>query len=163
MSPRAARWFWSLVAAQAIFLLCWAGWHEAVRRHAPVVRLKTKPVDPRDPLRGDYLRLRYEIADVAPDAVKALPIHGIVWVVLEKHGEYHEAVAVSAQEPALRPGQIAVRADRTWSGLIFGIENYFVPEGKGTPRFQTIEVEAAVSPTRRLYLKRVLVDGKSYP
>jgi hypothetical protein len=46
---------------------------------------------------------------------------------------------------------------------VFGIEHFYVPEGMGTPRFETIEVEAAVSAARRLAIKRVLLDGKEYP
>ena len=56
---RSTRLFWSVVGLQAVFLLVWAGWHEHVRSAAPVVRLKTVPVDPQDLLRGDYMILRY--------------------------------------------------------------------------------------------------------
>jgi hypothetical protein len=44
-------------------------------------------------------------------------------------------------------GQIAVRATREARGLAFGIEHFYVPEGMGMPRFEKIEVEAAVSTT----------------
>ncbi len=161
MSPRAVRWFWGLVAAQVLFLGAWAGYHDSVRRHAPVVRLKTKPVDPRDLLRGDYMILGYEIADVPLS--DDLPQGSEVWVVLEQRGEHHEAVAASGTEPAPAAGQIAVRARRAWGGLQFGIENFYVPEGRGTPQFKTLEVEASVSPTHRLYIRRVLLDGAEYP
>jgi uncharacterized membrane-anchored protein len=156
----ATRWFLALVAAQAIFLLAWAGWHEHVRSSAPVVLLKTKPVDPRDLLRGDSMILGYEIADVKlPEADGATEY----WVVLEKRGGHHAAVRASVDEPTLAPGQIAVRGTRDWRGLEFGIEHYYVPEGKGTPRFKTLEVEAAVSPAGNLYIKRLLLDGAPYP
>lgn len=161
MNPRAARWFWGIVAAQVLLLLGWAGYHESVRRHAPVVLLKTKPVDPRDLLRGDYMILGYEIADVPLS--DDLPQGSEVWVVLEPRGEHHVAVAASAMEPALAAGQIAVRARRDWRRLQFGIENFYVPEGRGTPEFKTLEVEASVSPTHRLYIRRVLLDGAEYP
>ncbi len=38
-----------------------------------------------------------------------------------------------------------------------------MPEGKGTPRFKLMEVEVSVSPAHRLYIKRVLLDGKAFP
>lgn len=161
MSRNAARWFWGVVALQVAFLVAWAGYHESVRQNAPVVLLKTRPVDPRDLLRGDYMILGYEIADVA--LPENAPMHEDLWVVLERRGVYHEAVSASLTEPVLQPGQIAVRGKRDWSGLRFGIENFYVPEGKGTPTFEKIEVEAAVSPTQRLYIKRVLLDGREYP
>ena len=105
--------------------------------------------------------LGYEISDVVvPEAVKT----GYeCWVVLEPKGAYHAAVRASAVKPELKDGQIAVRATREARGLAFGIEDFYVPEGKGTPRFEKIEVEAAVSTTGRLAIKRVLLDGKEYP
>jgi uncharacterized membrane-anchored protein len=63
----------------------------------------------------------------------------------------------------LKPGQIAVRARRGYAALRFGIERYYVPEGRGTPKFKTIQVEAALSPAHWLYVKRVLLDGAPYP
>jgi len=47
--------------------------------------------------------------------------------------------------------------------VAYGIEKYFVPEGKGSPRFKAMEVEVSVSPAHRLYIKRVLLDGKAFP
>lgn len=161
MSATATRWFWGIVAAQVVFLGAWAGYHESVRQHAPVVLLETKPVDPRDLLRGDYMILGYKIADV--NAPEDAEMGRDIWVVLERRHTYHEAVAASVTRPALAPGQIAVRAEKSWQGLVFGIEHFYVPEGKGTPTFDRIEVEAAVSPTQRLYIKRVLIDGEEYP
>ena len=162
-----ARWFWTIVAAQAAFLLAWAGWHEHVRANAPVVRLKTVPVDPQDLLRGDYMILRYEISNVKlPDANarNRAPGGDEYWVVLEPRDGYHVAVSASHEKPAIRPDQLLVLGvPSARGGLDYGIETYFVPEGKGTPRFRKIEVEAAASSTHHLQIKRVLVDGQPYP
>lgn len=169
MSARTARWFWAVVAAQILFLLAWAGYHEVVRSRAPTILLKARPADPRDLLRGDYMTFAYDIATVAlpddPGPAKGVgsPSSGDLWVVLEKHGAYHEAVRASLGEPALKPGQIAVRARRGYAALRFGIERYYAPEGRGTPKFKTIQVEAALSPAHWLYVKRVLLDGAPYP
>ena len=162
---RNARYFWAVVCAQAICLLAWAGWHEQVRSRAPVIRLKTVPVDPQDLLRGDYMILRYEISDVKPPVAAAAdgPRHSEFWVVLEPRDEFHVAVATSWDVPKVLPPQIAVKAWPGARGVSYGIENFYVPEGKGTPTFKKIEVDAAVSPTNKLYIKRVLVDGLSYP
>ena len=43
------------------------------------------------------------------------------------------------------------------------IESFFVPEGKGTPKYKTREVEVSVSPGHRLQIRRMVVDGKAYP
>jgi uncharacterized membrane-anchored protein len=157
--------FWTVVALQAVFLLAWAGWHERVRSHGEVVRLKTRPVDPRDLLRGDYMILGYEIAVINASGVNANPVAQgeACWVVLEPRDGYHEAVSAGLARPDLQAGQIAVRATKSWRGFEYGIEHYYVPEGKGTPQFKKIEVEAAVGANHRLYIKRVLLDGKDYP
>jgi uncharacterized membrane-anchored protein len=157
----ATRWFWAVVAAQVLFLLGWAGWHEHVRSSALTILLKTRPVDPQDLLRGDYMILGYEIADVSlPPSVRE---GDACWVILEPRGEYYVAVRASVDQPVVEGAQIAVRATRESRGLAFGIEHFYVPEGKGTPRFEKIEVEAAVSVTHQLAIKRVLLDGKEYP
>jgi uncharacterized membrane-anchored protein len=161
---RHVRWFWCLVVAQAAFLLTWSGWHEYLRSHAPVVRLKTLPVDPQDLLRGDYMVLRYEISHPKVGSAPSSTRGRDCWVVLESREGYHTVVAMSGEKPPLKPGQIAVLGQAGWnSNISYGIETYYVPEGKGTPRFKTIEVEAAVSPTHRLYIKRLLLDGRPYP
>ena len=56
------RCLWVIVAAQACFLVAWAGYHEAVRHSAATLRLKGAPMDPRDILRGDYMTLSYDIS-----------------------------------------------------------------------------------------------------
>jgi uncharacterized membrane-anchored protein len=169
MNTNAKKWFWALVIAQAVFLLGWAGYHEYVRQSSPVILLKGRPVDPQDLLRGDFMTLNYDISTMKlPPGTAA---GSGVWVLLEKKGAYFEAVAVSAGQPAPGRGQVLVRgeADYGWGSsqapslVHYGIEKYFVPEGKGTPRFKLLEVEVSVSPAHRLYIKRVLLDGKAFP
>lgn len=171
---RGAKWFSLLVAAQVAFLLGWAGYHEVVRHGAPVVVLKAKPVDPQDLLRGDYLRLRFDISD-AP--IEGADGHGAVspaqsndvWVLLEPRGRYHVAVRASRSSLDPGPGQVLVRGrmapsfGRRSPGIEYGIERYYVPEGRGSPRFQLMEVEAAVGFSHRLSIRRLLLDGRPYP
>lgn len=165
--------FWILVAIQASFLLAWAGYHEAVRRHSPVILLHGRPVDPQDLLRGDFMILGYDIGWVAKDSdlLRNLKSGDQVWVLLEPRGKYHEVASVTLDPPA--PGRVQVlvrgRVAHDWRAngerlrLVYGIEQYFVPEGMGTPRFETMEIEVSVSPAHQLYLRRVLLDGKPYP
>ncbi|HWA28811.1 MAG TPA: GDYXXLXY domain-containing protein [Lacunisphaera sp.] len=168
---RTGKWFWALVAAQLCFLLAWAGYHEVLRQHAPVLLLKARPVDPQDLLRGDYMTIAYNITevDVVPNPAQGGFGRGI-WVLLEKRDRYYVATQAAYEKLAPMPGQVLVRGTIT-AGLRstgkerveYGIEKYFVPEGKGTPRFNLMEVEVTVSPTHRLNLKRVLLDGKAFP
>jgi uncharacterized membrane-anchored protein len=155
------RWFFVIVALQALFLLGWAGWHEYIRQQAPVILLKTRPVDPQDLLRGDYMILGYEIGDVkTPPGISP---SDACWVVLVPEGEFYRALSASADKPHIADGQIAVRARKGSSEVLFGIENYYVPERMGTPNFKSLVVEASVSPTGQLYIRRLLLDGYEYP
>jgi uncharacterized membrane-anchored protein len=172
---RNAKWLWAVVATQALFLLGWAGWHEFVRATAPTVLLKTRPVDPRDVLRGDYMILNYDIS--RHPAPTDWPTGGgaTAFVVFEIQDGH--AVIDEIRRDAPSPGETRLWAqaeavEETWGRgtgepsqlrLTYGIEQFFVPEGKGTPSFKTLEVEASVSPAHRLQIKRVLLDGNPYP
>ncbi len=173
---RNTKWLWAVVAAQALFLLGWAGWHELVRQTAPTILLNTRPVDPRDVLRGDFMILNYDISRHPAPAGWPAASSATVFVlfkVVDRH-----AVIDEIRRDAPPPGETRLWAEanvtdeETWLRgpsearqlrLAYGIEEFFVPEGKGTPRFKTLEVEAAVSPAHRLQIRRVLVDGIPYP
>src|ERR1035441_4815613 len=65
-----------------------------------VVLLETRPVDPRDLLRGDYVILSYKISDVAlslfsPALTNGLAPGETVYVALEPRGQFHEVVLAS--------------------------------------------------------------------
>lgn len=161
-----ARWVWLILGLQIAALLGWAGYHEFIRQTAFTVRLKTLPVDPRDILRGDYMTLNYEIS--RPDKAK-IPSGGLgdqVFVVLKPGQGYHVIEEILVNEPTPDDTRLWVRAT-TWGAadnprLVYGIEQFFVPEGRGTPEFKTLEVEASISATQHLYIRRLWLDGKAY-
>ena len=173
---RTAKLFWAIVAAQAVFLLAWAGFHEVVRRQAPVIVLQARPVDPQDLLRGDYMTLRYDIGEATIDSATTQTGTNTdrgneVWVLLEPRERYHVVAQASRERLMPKPSQVLVRGTLGYSGsgarrssrIDYGIERYFVPEGKGAPHFQLMEIEVSVSPDHRLYIKRMLLDGHAYP
>lgn len=166
MNMKLARCVWMVVALQVVVLLGWAGYHEWVRTTAPTVRLKTLPVDPRDILRGDYMILNYEISAAKAPSIDPR-VNSRVFVVLKPQGAYHVVDTVLTEPPPADDSRMWVHA--TASGkpgeltLDYGIERFFVPEGRGTPRFETLEVEASVSSAHHLYIRRVLLDGKRFP
>ena len=159
-----------VVALQAALLLGWAGFHEWNRASAQTILLETVPVDPRDLLRGDYMILSYKISRVpAPPKTGRVVTPGReIWVTLRPQGRFHEVAAASWVEPAAAD-LLVVRGrvrDGAAGGTIrvdYDIEKYFVPEGKGQPRFKEMVVEATVSEARRLGVKRLLIDGQAYP
>jgi uncharacterized membrane-anchored protein len=167
-------WFGLVIGLQVALLLGWAIANEINLASAPTVVLDTAPVDPRDLLRGDFMILNYKISRVpeplgrpADESVKQAGSD--LWVVLQQRGRFHEVAATSWTPPAdLAREQVVVRG-RTrgsegsgWLRVDYDIEKYFVPEGKGTPRFSEMVVEATVS-RQKLGIKRLLVDGRPYP
>jgi len=158
----------AVVALQAAFLLAWAGYHEVVRRTAPEIVLETRPVDPRDILRGDFMILNYAISRHPGPADWPEWRTNEVCVVLRPEGRFHVIEELRREEPDATDPRPWVRA-RAWRhhdgnlNLSYGVEQFFVPEGMGTPRFTTMEVVASVSPARRLYIKQVRLDGVVYP
>lgn len=160
-----AHWIWVIVAVQVLFLLGWAGYHEVIRQTAFTVRLKTMPVDPRDILRGDYMVLNYEISRPSETVLIPGDVSGPVFVVLKPEAGRHVIEEILTNEPAPDDMRLWVRAT-AWGAeprLDYGIERFFVPEGRGTPDFKTLEVEASVSATQHLYIRRVWLDGKKFP
>jgi len=133
------RWMLLLVAAQMLFLLAVAAAGYATTAYGRVVTLRTLPIDPRDLLYGDYVRLNYTISQVPTSLWQesVLPRRRqAVYVVLRPAGEAYEAVRVYAQEPTELPtDQIVLRGwieDRYRRSLHirYNLERYYVPEGK---------------------------------
>ena len=56
--------FLAVIVAQVGLLAYMAGEREWISRHGHALLLRTAPVDPRDPMRGDYVRFDYEIAHI---------------------------------------------------------------------------------------------------
>lgn len=141
----------AIVAALQIGFLGWmiAG-RAAILRDGQAVMLKVEPVDPRDLLRGDYVRLGYEISSVpvalvgnppAPDA--QIDDGRTVFVRLGKDTDgFWRVRSASFDAPAGSPA--ADEADIRGSAfyvyrygdaqnisVAYGIERYYVPEGEG--------------------------------
>ena len=166
--------FVAIVAVHAAFLLAWAGALEWGRATGTTIRLDVVERDPRDLLRGDYITLSYEISTLPPAALEsaaAIPPGGRVWVVLEPDGPTWRvaAAAPSREALALQPGQRlitgTVRSERRDSGprVDYGIERFYVPEGKGTPPAGRMQAEVALSTDGQPQLLRLVVDGRPYP
>ena len=125
--------------------------------HGREIVLDVIPVDPRDLLRGDYVRLSYPASRLSGSIVH-LPEHpesGMpIFVTLERQGQAPAnkwvAVAASTERPSLpeTEGKIVLRgALESWYlhdqagraklsaedhiSVKYGIETYFIPEGTG--------------------------------
>jgi len=153
-----------------------------ILRQGTEVTLQTRPVDPRDFLRGDYVRLRYDISTVRLDAAgtlnRARNVPVFVKLAPNDDGFYAavsahlEPVPVAGREVLIK-GRIAYasscRGDVSPSchmaEVTYGLEQYFVPEGEGrvieSARNQgKVSIVAAVTSEGRAAIKRLLIDGK---
>lgn len=174
------RWFWLAVAMQVLLLLGVAGRHGLTLITGQPVLLKTAPIDPWDPLRGEYLTLNYDISRFAEGQVEmaGAPYQSgqTVWVVLQKGEPYWTATRLAASRPATLSGdQVALKGRVLWYyqelgpepklelAVRYGIERFYVPEGQGRElenRRPELSVEVKVDRFGRAGLSRVFLDGK---
>lgn len=144
---------------------------------APTVLLETRPVDPRDMLRGDYVILSYDISQIPsrqfqPPLTSVPPAGSPVYVLLEQNGQFHKAVSATLTPPTIKPGQTMIlgASEYSWQPpnvtnatvrVHYGLERYYVAEGTGNPQGK-LTVEAAVPKSGKAIIKQVFVDGKPY-
>lgn len=154
-----------------------------ILRDGKEVTLQSRPVDPRDLLRGDYVVLGYDISQLPAGTLQNQPASSrnpsvFVKLTPNRDGIYQavsvhaEPVAVTSPEVLIRGG-IAYGATCGSSGYAFcekltiryNLESYFVPEGEGRKLEDVrnqgkLSVVAAVLPSGRAAIKRLLIDGK---
>jgi len=134
--------------------------------------------DPRDLLRGDYVVLQYAIDQISVDIIAGgRPEYGErLWVLLEPKDGLHVVVAASRAPVTPSPEQrlivgevrsfvaVAAGGART-SGVHvdYGIQRYYVPEGRGILPRGKVEAEVALPSSGRALLTRLFVDGRPYP
>jgi uncharacterized membrane-anchored protein len=181
MIARIPRYVLFLVAGivQLFLIALMVGDRIYILRSGTEVILKTRAVDPRDLLRGDYVVLNYDISSVNAAALAGAPSRGRgapLYVKLVKDadgfyksaGVYEEPVALAAGEVLIR-GFVTSGADCGFSycasiGLAYGLESFFVPQGEGREIEKArnegkLAVVAAVTSGGRAAIKRLLIDG----
>ena len=155
-----------------------------ILREGTEVKLQTRPVDPRDLLRGDYVVLGYDISQLPAGPLLNQPASSrnpAVYVKLAPNRDgVFEAVSVHADPVAVTSPEVLIRGhvagysascgpngqsfcDRLQ--IHYNLESYFVPEGEGKKLEQArnqrkLTVVAAVLPSGRAAIKRLLLDGE---
>ncbi|MFH1427581.1 MAG: GDYXXLXY domain-containing protein [Patescibacteria group bacterium] len=149
------------------------------------VLLKIAPVDPRDPLRGDYATFQYDISNVDSYYANSQQIRNgdTVYIVLRQSGKYWTTKNVQKNKPT--GGEMCIKGRVQSGGLesqtdpfsnqrfggsrlnvVYGIEQYFIPEGQGRNfTFWNKEAAArvAVDENCNAVLKQIYVDDKPWP
>ena len=175
------RLFAVLVILHALVLAGWAATLEQARARAAHVRLEVRPVDPRDMLRGDYIWLSYAISTLGEEQLVGRrpdwsDLGQPVYVALGPRDGLHVVAAASLDRATLSlgPGQRLLVGRLTYGassgrgapsarGVVYGIERYYVPEGRGFLPPGRREAEVAITADGRAFLVRLYVDGTSFP
>ena len=154
-----------------------------ILREGTEVTLQTRPVDPRDFLRGDYVALNYDISQLPAGRLQNEPAGArkpIVFVKLAPNRDgLYEAVSVHADAVAVKGSEVLIRGRVAYGATCgpggrafcdklqvrYNLESYFVPQGEGLKLQQLrdqrkLMVVAAVMPSGRAAIKRLLVDGE---
>jgi uncharacterized membrane-anchored protein len=172
-----------LALAQIAFLSWIIAGRAAILRNGQEVLLKVEPIDPRDLLRGDYVRLGYEIRDVPVKLVtnapsgEFVPEDGPIFVRLGRDSDgYWRPRSATLGEPQGQPpaGEIDIRGmvsggwtlgpDASFS-VDYGIDRFYVPEGEGRAietdmRERPFGILAAVAGDGSAQIK-ALMDGET--
>lgn len=146
----------------------------AILRDGREIVLKTEPVDPRDLMRGDYVRLGYtDVSSIDEGLVEggwpAQDTIAPVWLILTpasdgayvaRAASFSKPSAVAGEDVVLRSLPVRISVAGPGNGLNsigplrFGIERYYVPEGEG------LEIEKAQNEGRTTVAVRVSADGE---
>lgn len=177
--------FISAVVLQIVVILSIIIFKLSILSGGTDVMLKIVPVDPRDLLRGDYVTFEYEISSVESYYARYDNIRNgdMVYVLLYPNGKYYGVRTIQKNKPADGVLYIKGRVDRggeesqadfgaypSFGGtnlhVVYGIEEYFIPEGKGRNiNFWNTDVAARVSvdDNGNAVLKSLYVNDKVWP
>lgn len=152
--------FWATVAGQIILLLSFIVIKEDTLRSGTSVLLETAPVDPRSILQGDFVVLDYRIAEI-PEGMVDVERGDRIYVGLAPGEEgVWEAYFYAREEPD--SDVVFIRGTVNDRGrLEFGIDTFFIPEGKGfiIDRASDVKVRVAVGESGKAVIEDLIVDG----
>ncbi|SNC76337.1 Uncharacterized membrane-anchored protein [Hymenobacter gelipurpurascens] len=165
--PQLRRWLKWLVAAQVLFVLGVAVAGYATEALGRTISLRTTPVDPRDLLYGDYVRLNYAISQLPGHLWKGKELprrQQAAYVLLEPRNGTFEAVGVYPEKPETKPDQAVLRGSvqdvwRRGMRLRYGLERYYVPEnmGRQLEQRQSLRVQVSIAPWGQARITKVEV------
>lgn len=166
-----------VIAVQLFVLLSVIGFKQYTVWTGETVLLKVQPIDPRDPIRGDYITVRYEISDIdTGDIAGDDYVYGTAYIELREDADgYWSAVAIHEDrdrmfdDTLLIKGKVNdgfVRGGPSDLRIDFGIEEIFIPEGSGGQlpfgRDHTIAVEVKIDRFGNAVARGFYVDGEPF-
>ncbi|MHC1757813.1 MAG: GDYXXLXY domain-containing protein [Methanosarcina sp.] len=175
--------FWLLIFSGFIL------YKEYTLRTGTEVVLKTEPVDPRDLFRGDYVTLNYEISTLDLEEIQAEDLYfdynDRIYLALALENGYGVPKKIYRNPPddelyikgtvkeviydweAYEDSSITEEPYLKEFRVEYGIESYFVPEGRGieiesqqwTGR-EGVDVKVVVDRYGNAVIKSLLIDGQ---
>ena len=134
--------------------------HLSIEKTGKTYLLKAEPVDPRDLLSGDYVALQYAISTL-PDRFYISGFNIPIYVTLQPTGTLLEIGDVTEAPPT---GDVPYLKGRASGRQIsYGIERYYVPEGKGKHVPGDLYAEIVIQPSGTAQLKKLYSAGKPWP
>jgi uncharacterized membrane-anchored protein len=144
-------------------------------KHGREIVLPIIPVDPRSLFRGDYVRLNYGLSRVPGSLIEgSLGRGAAVYVAIARgaDGVWTSVKAARALDAAGGPEAIVLKGRIEHGGggdgrdafVRYGIEKYFVPEGKGRElealaRDKKLAAVVAVDGGGHAAIKGLMIDG----
>jgi uncharacterized membrane-anchored protein len=154
-------WLLRIILMLQIFgLVSLYAYHLSIEKTGKTYLLKAEPVDPRDLLSGDYVALQYTISTL-PDRFDISGFNIPTYVTLQPIGTLWEIGDVNETPPN---GDVPYLKGRASGRQIsYGIERYYVPEGKGKQVPRDLYAEIVIQPGGTAQLKKLYSDGKPWP
>ena len=121
-------WFVLAVLIQCSILTAVPAKKIYTRLTGKTIILKTAPVDPYDFLSGYHVILRYEIS--RPEGLGKIKNNTIAYVVLKegKDGIWSDESIHNSRPKEIPAGCIVIKGKKERRGILYGVENYFIPE-----------------------------------
>ena len=163
-----------LVVLQVVVVVGFIVREEAFLRTGTEILVESRPVDPRDPLRGDFIILAYEFERVSDSVLGGLRCcregqNAYVW--MRPVGDYYVAYRVTRDLPSRgdRPAEtVVLRGEvvRSFGGTLAlsftNINRFFVPQGRGNPPKRP-DVRLVVSSDGSARVAGLQIDGQAWP
>jgi uncharacterized membrane-anchored protein len=157
------------VAVQLVIIGGVLGFKQYTIWTGETVRLAVGPYDPRDPFRGDYVTLSYDISVIEPgELIGQNNAYGDVYVELREGADgVWDTVAIHDEREREFEGTVLLKGEADYRGtgtirIEYGIEEVFIPEGSGRdiPWREDLQVEVKVDRFGNAVLRHLLVDGE---
>ena len=155
----------------------WIVYFERIRTYGTRVILATEPVDPRSLLRGDYVILDYVINSpggqiVLPEEWETIDVYTVLSLDDTWRVESYQHSLTKPSSGTFIKWQLAWQPYKWRNQIDYGIEQYFVPEGKwwtierlgrvwwDNSFGDELEVRVAISSSGVAQILELLIDGE---